>query len=508
MPSWLVGWSALNPRADLPRRLPGSGTALPTLLWSEPQISLFWTAANPAGLANPGLQARTDFIAARARERGTYRRPLDPGGRSLEQLMAQSWAPLAANFNVLGRVLIDRENADPGTLAEDAEPYASSPFATADTTASATHLTRARLEGAAGWRLRHWSLGLTLGYEARDRETIVAPLVRRSGRSGSGVVFGLSRGLGSVRIGVHGGFRNHNETIDVFQKTGPGEVIQLEGYRDGPIIGVNAQNSYYRRIDGNEPWGGVGIEHQGRTRWLLFADRSRLAEQRTRQQQDAPALDRWRATGWSVGAAASRRIGGSLATVQATVRSLHGAGSLALDTVGFKVTADERSVLIEAELRRKAEPSQWAGVVGVTWWYQDRHRANSLPDLSANVKSATPTLWGELGLPISGSARVIVGGSFSRYGAIAKIPNPQSRSVFYQRFLAPELDLAARAATPFSFRLGFKYRLTGRTDAWLAGRIEELRPSGSAGPTQFGPSGTRSAASLVVGVSVGPPGTR
>src|SRR6266566_3140492 len=168
-PSWLVTWSPLETRADLPRRLPfvdGAGG----LLLPPPRVGQFWTAGNPAALQHELSDTLTDFGVTLAHESGSLRRPLDPGASSQRRASAMGWMPLTERVAVIGGVTLEQETFDPGSHADVVEAYPTSPFVTIDTSISATRNTGARLEGAVSTRFGTWGLGLALGYDALRSE--------------------------------------------------------------------------------------------------------------------------------------------------------------------------------------------------------------------------------------------------------------------------------------------------------------------------------------------------
>ena len=147
-PSWLEAWSSLATRADLPRRLAHVDAVPGALLLPAPRVGLFWTAGNPAALRAELNDTRTDFRFAAAHESGSFRRPLDPGGRSIQQAGGSGWTPVDRRLALTGRAEVNEERFDPGTSADVQEPYPTSPFVTLDTSATAMRRTSARLEGA------------------------------------------------------------------------------------------------------------------------------------------------------------------------------------------------------------------------------------------------------------------------------------------------------------------------------------------------------------------------
>ena len=77
--------------------------------------------------------------------------------------------------------------------------------------------TRALLEGAGSWRAGDWSIGATLGFEARDHTTILSGVLRRNRLVTPGIVLGVARKIGGVDAGLHARYRYRSETIRVIE---------------------------------------------------------------------------------------------------------------------------------------------------------------------------------------------------------------------------------------------------------------------------------------------------
>lgn len=502
LPYWMRGWSALRGAADLPRRLPGAGAATSAFLFDSPRLGSFWTAGNPGGLVAGIRDTRSDFIFVWSRQRGDYRRPLDPGAARLLQGEAQAWKGFSPTFSMLGRVVFDQERLDPGTRADASAPYASSPFVTIDTSGTGFRRTRAVLEGAAGWKLGGWGLGVTVGFDARDHTTILSGVVRRIRLATPGVVLGATRRMGGVEVGVLGRYRHKAEEIRVFQRSAATHVYQLAGYRE--VEAIATQPPYYRRREENSSAFGVSLAGQlGKASWTLLAEKTRLREGLWRQQINDPARDRWDADGWKAGAGLQRPMGTrGLLSVHASITSLTGDGDLSSDSAGVIFAAEESAWDIEAELRLLPAERGWAGTatLGIAHESRDRRDVGGNSPIGTSVSSFSPSLALELGRSVGERFFVAAGGAFSFYGPTSALPDPNNRGPLYQTYSAPELDLSSSRATPVALSLMLKYRTSESATFWLSGRTERLSSSESVPISPFTPSGSRTATSFSGGV--------
>jgi len=489
-------WSPLEPRADLPRRFPRVN-AVPSLLLPTPRVGLFWTAGNPAGLRAELTDTRTDFALATSHESGALRRPLDPGASTLRQASGLGWTPVDSRLALLGRVVIDQERFDPGTHADVVEAYPTSPFVPLDTSSTATRRTRVRLEGGAGLQLGVWGLGLTLGYEAREHQTIAAGLVRRTRQTMPGATIGLTRRLGSVRLGPYARWRNRAETIFLIERAAQASVIQLEGLRD--VRPFDILSFYYRRIEEDIPSVGWAVAGPlGGGTWSLYAERSWLRERLTRQEANDPAEDAWDVNAWDGGGAYQRMFGRTILTVDARYTRLRGDGDLALDSTGVILQAAERAACAAVELRLGPDTIGWSLAVGVQVRWEYRLRDALTVPIAAHVMGLTEGASVEVGRAFSPRLFATATVGFAAYSANSSFPSPTALGPVYRSYILPEYDLASRPAQPWLGAVAVQWKVGPRTSLWVRATGERVSPTRS-GPTSFGPDGSRS----VVGASVG-----
>ena len=501
LPSWMQNWSSLNSEG-LSRRLPSAGRATSAQLYGAPRIGTFWTAGNPAGLVEGIRDARSDFSAAWSRQSGSYRRPLDPGAARLLQGSAQAWRGFSPNFSLLGRVSFDQERLDPGSRSDFAEAYQSSPFVTTDTSGSSTRRTRAVLEGALGWQRGLWSLGITAGYAASDHVSLVSALVRRDRSAMPGIVAGIAKRLGKVRLGGYGRVRHRAETVSLYERLGDTRVYELTGYREAPAIDLSSSNSYYRRME--ETVSSLGVSLSGVTadmRWVGFIETEDQSQELTRQARNDPAEDRWKESGWKAGGALQRPLSSKLLlTLQVHALSLSGHGDVALDSMGVIFGADESEFGAEGELRLLGN-GIWTGVLSLGFVHQSRVRNDSTARLGTSVSSATPSVGVELGHRLGARLFAALDGEVAFYGPTSTLSNPANRGPVYQYYVAPEYALYSNRANPVALALLLRFRISAGTKLWTSARVERLS-SAEHTPIAFSPGGNRSATSMGIGVTV------
>lgn len=499
-PSWLTTWSPLEARADLPRRLPFAGSLGGGLLLPPPRQGLFWTAGNPAALPAELHDSLTDFGLSLAHESGSLRRPLDPSASSLWSARAIGWMPLDTRVSVLGDVSLDQQTLDPGSQADVIGPYPTSPFVTLDTATTATRVTAARLEGALGAQSGSWGIGLALGYDALERVTTNAGLIRRSRRALPGAVIGVTKQLGTFRLGPYARWRERAETIYLIERAGEGLVIQLEGFRD--VTPLDILGFYYRRIEETTP--SVGWSMGGRS-WTLYAERSWLRERLTRQEADNPASDTWNADAWSAGGAYQRAVGSrALLSVDLHYTTLRGEGDLALDSSGVIFTANESAVLASAEIRVLPDTLRWALVIGLATRWEHRLRDDITVPIAGEVTGLTNSVSIELGKYLSPQWFFTMRLGVAGYSANSSYPAPSSIGATYQTYILPEYDLASRPAQPRLGAIGLRWAVSPRTAVWFTATGQRVSPTQQGLTASFGPTGSRSLVTASVGVRLSP----
>jgi hypothetical protein len=499
-PAWLETWSPLQPRADLPRHLPFVGF-MPASLALPPRLGLFWTAGNPAALRDELADTRTDFAIAWDRQQGTWHRPLDPPQSSDRQASAMGWSPVDQRLALLGRVALDQERFEPGSRADIFEAYSSSPFVTLDTSTTPTRHTRVALEGAGGLHLGGWGLGLALGYEARDRETIEAGLIRRTRQVVPAASIGLTRSLGALRFGPYARWRKRAETIFLIERAGQGLAIQLEGLRD--VRPLDILSYYYRRIEEDMPSAGWSAAGQlGGGTWALYGERASLRQRLTSQEVNHPAQDTWIAGAWTAGGAYQHPAGRrTLLTLHTRYTTLRGDANLALDTNGVIFHAAEREWTSSAELRLQPDTTGWALMAGVEVRWETRLRDALTVPVAARITAVTNSVVVEVGRALSRRLFAAGTGGYAYYSSSAAFPAPTALGPMYRTYILPEYDVASRPAQSWLGAVSLRWAANAKTHLWTTAGAEQAAPV-RPGPTSFGPDGSRSTLFAAAGVSI------
>ena len=504
VPAWLTAWSPLLSRGDLPRTLPGApGGAVPLFLLPTPTAGLFWTAGNPAALGRDLPDPRTDFSVGLGSQSGDYHRPLDPARRNVGRLGGSSWGHIGPANAMIGRLAIERETDDPGSMAAFADPYGSSPFTTVDTTTAGTRRNRVVLEGASGWTLGDWSLGMALGIEARNHETVEAAVVRRFSRTMPGVTAGITRRLGSLDVGLQGGLRFRSENIRLFERSANTRATELAGYQE--VKSFEVASSYERWLREYVPTVGAAIgSSTGSIRWSASAERVWTQEHQLTQTRNDPAEDRWDARGWRAALAAEPRLGGGRVRVLGSVRyqGISGTADLGRDSAEVIFTAEERRIEATGELRVVPQENRgltWVAVVGLR--HERRHRVDSVAALETDITGVSPFIQLEVGhqWPKTLVAATV---SIRHYRPTAELPDPTTLGPTYRTLIAPELEVYTRAATPNAIGALGRYAVSSRSAVWLSVRWEHLAPSDATGRFVGSPAGTRTGWSTQVGVAL------
>jgi hypothetical protein len=499
LPEWLQSWSALRPAADFPRDLPRAGTAT-AFRFGAPRIGSFWTAGNPAALVRELTDGRTDFTAGWALEEGAYRRPLDPAKARILGVQGSSWRPVSPRFAVLGRVGFEQNRFDPGTRANVVAPFGSSPFVNTDTSTTGVRRTRVELEGVGSGRLGDWNLGATLGYEARDHNTILSGVVRRTRSATPGGVAGASRRLGGVHLGGYVGYRHRAETIRLIEISQQAQVFDLIGFGEPPAISL--QPDYHRRTEADDFRLGLSLSSPlGAGLFTLFVERISTRERQWRQETNEPIQDAWDADGINLGGAVQRPLGGRwLVTARARYTTLEGDADRGTDSVGVIFQADESRLDIDAELRLTPAPASWTAVLAAGVMRENRVRTDLLLELRSKVTATTPRVGLEVGRFLRERLFLAAGGSVAAYGATTSIPDPSARGPVYQFYYAPEFGLYATDARPVSGSVFARYRVAKAAALWFDWRIERLAPSGDS-RVPLAPTGSRTVNRLTLGAT-------
>lgn len=500
LPEWVSRWSPLNDVGSLPRRLPSAAPVMLRLLYPTEKVGLFWNGGNPGALAFDVKDSRNELSVARAGVDGEYRRPLDPAASRVTRFTGMGWQPLGTRGAVAGGALFDRTIRDPSTISNVNEPYSSSPLVVTDTSVYALRTSRARLEGAGGWRLGGWGLGLALGYDTRTTATVAAPFIRRNRAVLPAAAIGVARPFagGRFQAGVRAGWQGGEETIILATVGQTGMVFQLAGYADVPGLRIGAL-PYYRRMSRQAFVGGASVSGAfGRAQWVAYADGTRSDEQLTNQRENDPPEDEWATTGTVFGGTLQLPFARERATltVQGRTVAVNGDGKLFPNTASL--TTAERETNGSAELRFATPSGRWSALARGSIMSEHRERNDSIAGVGTIINGTTPGIAIELGRKLSSRVMLVGGYAFARYSGTGTIPSAASRGAVFQRIFAPELDIATSVLVSQAFSGVLLWQARPAASVWFSGRSEQLSSSSADRP--LAPQGERTGTTFSLGV--------
>jgi len=505
-PSWADVWSPLAPVADLPRRAPGA-PELPTLLLAPPpRVGLFWTAGIAAALPLEVQDSWTRFGAARTAEDGAYRRPLESEQATATRLTGFGWRPLGERGAVAGRAAYGLERLDAGTSAEIDDPYGASPLVPTDTSTPPVEKSRARLEGAGGWRAGAWAFGIAAGYEALDHHTSDTGLPRLGRAAVSGVTASIARAFApaSIRLAAYGRWNGRAETVNTIANTQSGRVHQLTGFAEPEPIDVTLSSNpvYRRRIerDGHALGLGAAAGAWGLT-WAAFAETSSADETHTSLRTEDPPADRWAARGRSLGLAAQRPLAEGRGAITADLRwtRLDGDAERAdLRGIAFRTNARALSATLDARLL--PAPDGWGAALTLSARSEQRASTDYIDQISADLRSLHLGAALEIARSFGHELLFAAGAAASRYSPDAALPDAAGRGEIYRRLVAPELAIHATRASARAVSLTALWRVTTISEAWIHGHYAAVRPDGD--PAPMAPAGDRTRWTIMSGVTL------
>ncbi|MFN2400359.1 MAG: DUF6850 family outer membrane beta-barrel protein [Gemmatimonadaceae bacterium] len=502
---WFLAWSPLRPIAELPRVLPRA-PAPPDLGGSpRPRVGLFWTAGNPASLAEGVRDTYADIRFTGASDGGTYRRPLDPDAATVRQVAGLAWRPLGPRGAAAGLVTIDEESLDDASFAGMLSPHSSNPLVVTDTTSPAMRRTRARLQGALGYRVRRWGAGVSVGYEAREHRTQDARFPRIGRVSTPAVLVGISHpiptGRGAMIVAVTGRWVGGYETVTLIPEPGTSTVHQLEGYAEPDERVVSQPPAYYRRVNRTARAFGAGLAGTiAGVEWVLSGERTLRDEDHFSERRADPATDTWEANGYGIVSSAQRSLlrRQGLITVVAHYVSLNGAARRS-DLDGDIFRASESALALTADARYTRDGSPWS--FGLTFGVEreTRVRNDFIAEVGTEIQTWNPGAAVAVARKLHPRITIALGASASLVSTSAAIPSPDGLGPVYQRLIAPELALYAAQKTPVAASASALYTLRSGTDIVLRNRWESLSPRVSGSGLPFSPTGDRTLWSVSAG---------
>ncbi len=505
--SWFGAWSPLRPVLDVPRGLLRAPLAPGILEAPAPLTGAFVLAGAPGGIARdfrawlPGDTTRWSELRVReSSEAGAYKRPLDVSDARVTQAIGQGWSPVGARGVAVGRFILDRERHDVSGFTQRVAPYWSSPFIITDSVTPPMQRTRVRLEGAIGWELAGFGVGISAGLESRDHNSVNAPL-RRSGRAATpGGVLGADRALPwlGLVVGAYYKWSEANETNVLNAVPLPTILYQLQGYDEPFGFIVTESNPVFVRNDRqlNAIGGTAQLTVLG-TRVVVVHEQAIRNEDQYKNlvSLNAPT-DRWRATGSTSHVQATRAFGRSVrAMVVGSRTSLSGTATRS-DLTGIAFDGADEQLAVEADIR--ASRGAWTGALlgGVT--QRSHARFDYVVERRTALEINTPFVGGEIARRV-GRGALSIGASMATRaatGGIPPLPTVESAPT-YRRLLQPELAYESAESQAVAAWSSVRVPVASQ---WLvlSARAERTSPS-SVATGRLQPDGERTVWSVGLG---------
>lgn len=504
---WSTGaWSPFTAIADMPRT-PLRAPAAPSLLTAPaPGVGLAWTGGDPSGLPTDVRAAWGSAAASGAGESGGYRRPLDAAQSRVVQGQLTGWQRLGTRGAAVGRIVVDQEGRDPSSPSHVISPYSTSPFVLLDSSETSMRLQRARLEGAGGWAVGEWALGIGVGIESRDTRSERTRVPRIARAAAPAVSAGVSRGLpwGGVRLAAFARWMGEAETSQIIPRTGTGTAYLVAGYTEPDRMQLTPNSFIERRQDRSAAAVGGGATGSlfGAT-WAVAAEATRRNEEYSSQRRDDPPSDRWEASGSRAVAGVQRRVIGErlLVTARGEFVSLEGEGRRA-DLTGIVFRAAESMWQADAEVRWQPVGSAWSAAASGTVRREERTRQDFVARRETVIDALAPGVSVEVARRVARRVDLSASLGIAQYEPTSRIPNASAEGPVYRAYVGPSIAYDASAATAQRGALTARYMIPQGGALWVSGR-QERASVGSGMTTVRRPVGSREGWVVVVGVTRG-----
>ncbi len=505
-PFWMEVWSPLLPPGDLINNLPSAPPRPDLLVTPPPEVGLLWTAGVTAGLPFEVESARTEFRGLYRSDSGRYRRPLDPADAGSVELSALGWRQLGGAGAVIGRAAFDSESFQRSSFSHVEWPYTSSPLMPTDTSSPSVGRSRVRLEGAGGWRLESWGLGLAAGYEALDNHSRQTGLAR----TGRAATFGASAALvrafleGAVRVAAYGRVRGREETVWIVSNPESGTAHQFAGYSEPEPIEITPTTGPHRRRIGQDGWA-AGLAAAGElagVKWAAFAELSGMDEAQSSQLRNNPPKDRWSTSGHSFGGSLQWRLGHPSALITGGARrtSLSGDARRA-DLPGVLFRGNGFAQLAWAEIRIEPRPIGWGGAVRLSGGQQEQNARDNITEFCTGIRHRWAGVALEFARSFSEKLAASVGPSVNVYWGERALPDSVVAGPLYQQVIAPELSLHSADTIAWAILLSARWRLSTISDLLLQGGYGALAPRDELEGQPL-PTGERESWAVSMGIAV------
>jgi len=343
-----------------------------------------------------------------------------------------------------------------------AEPYSMSPHFFADTSGTTLGETAARLDGAGGWRVGGWGLGLALGFDTWTALTGVSIVPRFQRGVLPAATAGITRKLGDrILLGAHARWRAERQTASLSARGTTNRVYRIEGFAEPVPIELGPSQGFYRRIERDAAAAGLGMGVvTGGIRWVAYGELTQLHERQSTTQSNDPPLDKWDATGHVLGFAAETEFADQKGRLLAGARWTHVTGDAtraALVDEGILFHATDDAVDVGLDLRLRLG-SRWetGARLGVNHDYDARD--DILARIGSALRTWTPSFSLETAYDVSDRLALSLGAGAGWRTPIGSIPDPGSTQAGYQEWLAPELSYYATPTVTEVLRFAARWR--------------------------------------------------
>jgi hypothetical protein len=467
----------------------------------SPVAGAFMLTGAPGALASDFLRAREpsrrfgELRVQRAQERGDFHRPFDMARGAASQLIGGGWSPVGSRGMAMGRFVIDQEYHEVSAFTQRVSAGMTSPFVVTDSVRPPMQRTRARLEGALGWLVGGFGVGLSGGLDSREHNSIDFPL-RRTGRWATpSLAVGVERRLlGRVRVG---GFYRWSEPTETFVlSANPLATVlySVQGLDEPAGIALTGPPVFVRHDRRASAIGGsLDVTLLGTVVVLSHEAGQRADDQYFQITARVRPTDAWRLDGSETRLQISRALGTRTdVMLVAHALSFDGEGRRS-DLPGLAIRGSDAQQAAELDVRRRWSRWQAGVIAGVT--NREYVREDFVADLAARVDVATPFVSGELARHF-GATSVALGASWANRTPSGQVPNV-NRGANYRRLQATELAYDAAEASAWAAWLSLQRAVKGRT-VFVQLRGEQASPSTRL-PSRLQPGGDRTRLAFSLG---------
>jgi hypothetical protein len=474
---------------------------LPRLFEPAVPVGFFHTLGIAAGLADDITLSRGSVRTRLSHDGGEFRRPFDPDGVSQRGAEAGGWRRLSDRGAVWGRAAVEDAIFGNAGFATFMDPYGSSPLVIADTTAPRVRRARALMEGAMGWRVGGFRLGLAGGLDVREDATRDARFIRSVRHAVPAVQVSLGHRLpAGLTLVLHGRWTGGSESATFRPEPGASRAYQFDGFDEPFPRDIVPPNTYFRRNQRDAYAAGLGVTGGllgGR--WVLGWARTYRSDEHFTLLIDSPPVDTWKADGWMARAAYQRQVRGVLSTLTLHADRLTGDVTRA-DIEGVITRVHETRMGALLELRWASPAPRWevGGTVGL-----DRTR-RQVSDFLVRVDSDLDVWHPGGGLAVArtlSSTTVALAGGVAWSGAYATLPNPPGMGPIYRQYIAPALSRDATRTSTVAASLSGRHRVTELLAFQGSATWNQTKVRGA--PAPVGPRGRYEQWEIEVAVVVG-----